>query len=195
MQNQDHEAPSTTSRRLIGMALAAGLLTVALLSVLLLTREDEVGVGELAPASVATSSSSVKQDTRTEIVERLKSILKTRDKAFYSRDASILSAIYTVDCPCLEGERNAIKDLKTNDYHVVGGATSIRVRKVDQVTERLWLVIADFRSSSLRIESDGGEVIREEPAGSDLFQFALSKPTDSTEWLLGRATAYKDNSR
>jgi hypothetical protein len=111
-----------------------------------------------------------------------------------NRDASILSAVYSVDCPCLEGDRNAIKELKSNNYHVVGGVTSIRVHKVEQVTERLWLIIADFKSAPLRIESESREVIREEPAGSDLFQFALSRPTGSTKWLLGQATAYKDDS-
>ena len=94
----------------------------------------------------------------------------------------------------MEGDTNAISELISNDYHVVGGATSIRVHKVDQVTERLWIVIADFRSTPLRIETDSRELIREEPAGSDLFQFALSKPTGSTEWRLGQAAAYKDGS-
>jgi hypothetical protein len=196
MQNENHEAPPTPSRRLTGVALAAGLLVVVLLSVLVFTREDEVGVNEPrpSPTSVGTSTTSVKQNSRTEIVERLKSILKTRDEAFRNRAAVMLDDVYTVDCPCLEGDRNAIKELTSNNYHVVGGATSIRVHKVDRVTERLWLVIADFRSAPLRVESESGELIRKEPAGSDLFQFALSKPPGSTEWLLGQATAYKDGS-
>jgi hypothetical protein len=196
MRKEDHEAPPTPSRRLICVALAAGLLVVVLLSVLLLTREDEVGVNEsrVSPTSGGTSTTSVRRNSRTEIVERLKSILKTRDEAFRNRAAGMLNDVYTVDCPCLEGDRNAIKELMSNNYHLVGGTTSIRVHKVDRVTERLWLVIADFRSAPLRIESESGELIRKEPAGSDLFQFALSKPTGSAEWLLGQATAYKDGS-
>ena len=196
MQNEDHEPPPTPSRRLIGVALAVGLLVVVLLSVVLTTREDEGGVNEphLSPTSVGASTTSIRGNTRTEIVGRLKSILKTRDEAFRNRAAGMLNEIYTVDCPCLEGDRNAIKELTSNNYHVVGGTTSIRVHKVDRVTERLWLVIADFRSAPLRIESESGELIRKEPAGSDLFQFALSKPSGSTDWLLGRATAYKGDS-
>jgi hypothetical protein len=196
MQNQGHEAPPTPPRRLIGVALVAGLLVVVLLSVLLVTREDKVGVNEprLSPTSVGTSTTSVKRNSRTEIVERLKSILKTRDEAFRNRTAGLLHNIYTVDCPCLEGDTNAIKELTSNNYHIVGGTTSIRVHKVDRVTERLWLVIADFQSAPLRIESESGDLIRMEPAGSNLFQFALSKPAGSTEWLLGQATAYKDGS-
>jgi hypothetical protein len=66
------------------------------------------------------------------------------------------------------------------------------LRRTERVTERLWLVIADFESAPLRIESAGGELVRQEPAGSDLFQFALAKPVDAAEWLLGRASPYKD---
>jgi hypothetical protein len=105
-----------------------------------------------------------------------------------------LKDIYTVDCPCLEGDENAIKELVDNDYHMLGGATSIKVRRVSKASERLWLIIADFRSAPLRIETKDGKRIREEPGGSELFQFALSKPTGFREWLLGRATAYRDGS-
>ena len=104
----------------------------------------------------------------------------------------LLSAVYTVDCPCLEGDTNAIEELVGKHYRLVGGATSIRVRRTERVTGRLWLVIADFESAPLRIETEGGKLVRQEPAGSDLFQFALAKPVDTTEWLLGRASPYKD---
>jgi hypothetical protein len=108
------------------------------------------------------------------------------------RPLFIESAVYTVDCPCLEGDTNAIKELVGRNYHLIGGATSIRVRRVERVNSRLWLVIADFDSAPLRIETETGDLVRQEPAGSDLFQFALAKPVDATEWLLGRASAYKD---
>jgi hypothetical protein len=66
--------------------------------------------------------------------------------------------------------------------------------KLAQINKKLWLVIADFRSAPLKIETEDNKLVREEPAGSDLFQFALARPTGSTEWLLGRATAYQDDS-
>jgi hypothetical protein len=120
--------------------------------------------------------------------------LKIRDEAFRERDAEILDDVYTSDCPCLEGDRNAIRELVNNNYHMVGGATSIQVRKASQINKKLWVVIADFRSAPLQIETEDNKLVREEPAGSDLFQFALARPTGSTEWLLGRATAYQDAS-
>jgi len=128
------------------------------------------------------------------VIGRLREILEIRDQAFRNRSPEILNDVYTEDCPCLEGDKNAIQELLDNDYHIVGGATSVRIREVNQVSERLWLVVADFRSASLRIEAEGNRLVREEPGGSDLFQFALSKPSESTEWLLGRATAYRDGS-
>ena len=145
-------------------------------------------------SSVDASPTSTTLEVRTEVIERLKEILQIRDKAFRERDAEILEDVYTIDCPCLEGDRNAINELTTNNYHMVGGATSVRIRKTDQVNARLWLVVADFRSTPLRIEAEDNKLIREASGGSDLFQFALSKPAGSSEWLLGRATVYKDSS-
>jgi hypothetical protein len=119
--------------------------------------------------------------------------LEIRDKAFRERNTEILDDVYTVDCPCLKGDRNAINELTANNYHIVGGTTSVRIREVNRVSARLWLVVADFRSAPLRIEAEGNMLIRQESGGSDLFQFALSKPAGSNEWLLGRATAYRNN--
>ena len=138
------------------------------------------------------AAATTTSDPRTEVVARLKEILKVRDKAFHDRNPRLLSAVYTVDCPCLEGDTNAIKELVGRNYHLIGGGTSIRVRRVERVNSRLWLVIADFDSAPLRIETKSGDLVRQEPAGSDLFQFALAKPVDATEWLLGRASAYND---
>jgi hypothetical protein len=102
-------------------------------------------------SSEVTTSTGL--DTRIEVVEPLKDILRIRDQAFRDRNTRPLEDVYTIDCPCLEGDRNAIEELVTNNYHVVGGATSIRVHRVEQVSKRLWLVVADFRSAPLRVEA------------------------------------------
>jgi hypothetical protein len=171
------------------------ILSVGLVLAVLVTREDGRATSpSAAPPSTAAVPTTGNRDTRTELSRRLTEILKIRDKAFRDRDGQLLNDIYTVDCPCLEGDGNAIQELVDNDYHIVGGATSIRLRRISKASERLWLVIADFRSAALRIEDEDGKLIREEPAGSELFQFALSRPEGSKEWLLGRATAYRDGS-
>jgi hypothetical protein len=193
MQNEGHRARSRTSPRIIAAGLVVALASVALL-IATLSREDG-GVVEAgrasAPSSAGVLTTTTGLDPRTEIVDRLGEILGIRDKAFRERNAELLASIYTADCPCLEGDTNSIKELQANNLRLVGGGTSIRVQRVERVNARLWLIVADFRSAPLRIEAEGNRVIREEEAGSDLFQFALAKPTDSGEWLLGRATSYQ----
>jgi hypothetical protein len=201
MQLPDHPTPPPPTPRGPSRAVWTAAILTALLvaagAAVFATRGDEQAAGSLppAPSSPATTAAAITTtiDPRTEVVARLKEILKVRDKALHDRNARLLSAVYTVDCPCLEGDTNAIKELVGRNYHLVGGATSIRVRRVERVNSRLWLVIADFDSAPLRIETKSGDLVRQEPAGSDLFQFALAKPVDATEWLLGRASAYKDD--
>jgi uncharacterized membrane protein len=191
------EPGRSPSRRLAITGLLVAMILVALFGTLLWTRQEDERVtspSAATPSSVEALPTRTTRDIRDEVVERLRQILQVRDKAFRERNAAILTSLYTTDCPCLEGDRNAIRELTENNYHVVGGTTSVRVRRVERVTDRAWLVIADFRSAPLRIEAKDNRLIREKPAGSDLFQFALSKPTGSQEWLLGQATAYKDSS-
>lgn len=196
MTNEDHSVRSPAIRRFAGAGLAVIMLLVALLGIFVIGRDDHIGVAPPTQmqSSVKSSPTTTAVGTRAEVIERLRTILGIRDKAFRERNARILEDVYTVDCPCLEGDRNAIKELESNNYRMVGGATSIRIRRASQVSAQLWLVVADFRSAPLRIEAEGKRLIREEPGGSDRFQFALAKPADSSEWLLGRATAYKDSS-
>jgi len=195
--NKEPGGTPAMSRRRITTGVLAATFVVALLGTLLWTRQEDeraTSPSTATASSVESLPTSTTRDTRDEVVERLRQILRVRDKAFRERNAGILRDLYTIDCPCLEGDRNAIRELTENNYHVVGGATSVRVRRVERVTDRSWLVIADFQSAPLRIEAEDNRLIREEPAGSDLFQFALSKPTGSQEWLLGQATAYRDRS-
>ena len=137
MTTKDHEVQSTTSRRLLALGLVT-ILTVAVILAVLITREDgQVTRPTLAPSSTAVIPTTTTLDTRTELTRRLVEILKIRDKAFQERDRQILKGVYTVDCPCLEGDGNAIQELVDNNYHIVGGATSIRLRRVSRVSERL----------------------------------------------------------
>jgi hypothetical protein len=196
MPNEDHSIRSVAMRRLAVAGLVAIVLVVALLGAVFGSRDDDAGVAAATrtQSSIDSTPTTTMLDARTEVVGRLRKILGIRDKAFRERDAKVLDKVYTVDCPCLEGDRNAIQELVANNYHMVGGATSIRIHRASQVNARLWLVVADFRSAPLRIEAEDKRLIREEPGGSDIFQLALTKPADSSEWLLGRATAYEDRS-
>jgi hypothetical protein len=202
MQPEDQSTPRPPtpggpSRRAATLAaIAVTLLLVAAVAAVLDIRADGDAVGssppEPTPPQATSSPTTTTIDTRTEVVARLREILRVRDRAFHERDADLLNTVYTVDCPCLEGDTNAIKELVSKGYRLIGGATSIRVRRSERVNGRLWLVIADFRSAPARIETEDGVLVRQESAGSDLFQFALAKPVDAAEWLLGRATSYRN---
>ena len=158
MPNEDHSIRSVAMRRLAVAGLVAIVLVVALLGAVFGSRDDDAGVAAATrtQSSIDSTPTTTMLDARTEVVGRLRKILGIRDKAFRERDAKVLDKVYTVDCPCLEGDRNAIQELVANNYHMVGGATSIRIHRASQVNARLWLVVADFRSAPLRKQRTRG---------------------------------------
>ena len=193
MTSED-QTRSARYRPVVVAGLVGALLASSLLGIVFVTGQDESRVSSPTspPPSTEVRSPSTTLSTRVEVIERLHEILRIRDEAFHDRNSAVLRDVYTTDCPCLAGDVNAIKELVDNNYHVVGGATSIRVKRATKVNGQLWLVIADFQSTPLRIETEDRRLIRQEPRGSDLFQFMLSRPLGSSDWLLGRATAYQD---
>jgi hypothetical protein len=80
-------------------------------------------------------------------------------------------------------------DLLERGYIWDGVATSLDVRSVKKVNSRVWIVIALFSSKALRIETEGGKLVRQERAGTDLFKFTMVKPRETHQWLLGLASA------
>jgi hypothetical protein len=184
----DHFAPSSTSRRLITIGLAASLAAALLLAISIAGEDHQLTLAE--PESQGSSSSATARSTVTqrEIASRLREILRIREAAYRSRNPDLLRSIYSSDCPCLAGDEKAIHELLQRAYMWDGIETSIEIRRVTKLHERLWKVTALFRSETLRIEMENGKLIREEPAGSDLFEFTLVKPRDANRWLLGRAS-------
>jgi hypothetical protein len=175
--------------------ILAFLALAALLFAFLMMRNDNGSANGSrsevhAPSSSPQTATSV--DEKEELVSRLEEILAIRERAYRSRDPRILDEIYTVDCPCRKSDSNAILELIKEDYVWVGGETSIRVRRTERVSERMWVIVADFRSEALRIETKSGSLIRSEPQGQDSFEFVLAKPAGATRWLLGRASAFED---
>jgi len=197
MPNEDHPAnvPSVkghASRRWLWVASA--VLSIAILAFIFAGRDDrDVAAAPSSDVVAEPSSSQTTKgvDNKSEIIARLNEILTIRERAYHTRNPEVLKGIYTVDCPCLTSDTNAIHELLKQHYVWIGGKTSLRVRKTEQVTARMWIIIADFSSAPLRVETESGQLVREEPQGQDLFQFVLAKPTGSTQWLLGRASSYE----
>lgn len=181
-------------RRRVWMIFAILALGGLLFTFFVARNDDEVanGSGSDVRDPPSSSQTATTVDEKEELVSRLEEILAIREQAYRSRDPRILDEIYTVDCPCRKSDSNAIRELIKENYVWVGGETSIRVRRAERVNERMWIIVADFRSDALRIETESGRLIRSESQGQDLFEFVLAKPVGSTRWLLGRASAFED---
>jgi hypothetical protein len=156
------------------------------------------GGGEPAAESstdILTESGTTTTDTtiptRTEVTSRLRSILDVRDRALLTRDAELLSEIYTIDCECLKDGQALIEQLQRENIIWKGVKTDISIRSAEEVNDRLWIVVATVRTPSVRIETEAGELVRIVPPEQNLVRFALAKPRDEEEWLLGHASTFE----
>ena len=180
-----------TSRQLKTIALLASVVSVAFLTSVFMTPEGHLDVvPQRSPSSLTSSSATASSAVppREEVVSRLREILLIREEAYRTRSVDMLTTIYSSDCPCMASDQSAIEELLDNGRVWDGISTSIDVRSVTRVNERMWLVVALFRSGVLSIKTEHGRLITVEPAGSDLFEFTLVRPNDGTSWLLGLAS-------
>jgi hypothetical protein len=156
------------------------------------------GGGELAPESSTdrlaeggTTTTATTIPTRTEVTSRLRSILEVRDRALLARDGELLSEIYTIDCECLKDGQALIAQLQRENIIWKGVKTDISIRSAEEVNDRLWIVVATVRTPSVRIETEAGELVRIVPPEQNIVRFALAKPQDEEEWLLGHASTFE----
>jgi hypothetical protein len=180
------DSPRTTVRG-VTLAAAIGVFAIAVLAIIWVWRSDPPAAESLqAPAAsrAVTTTSLVEQD---EVQARLRDILRVRDQAYKSRDLGLLREVYTSDCPCLRGDGAAIKQLLKDDAVWVGASTSVRITKVEKVSDKVWVVIANFDASAFRIETESGTLVRAVEGRSELFRFVLARASDREELLLGFA--------
>jgi hypothetical protein len=100
----------------------------------------------------------------------------------------MLNDIYTVDCPCLKGDRALIQELKKKGLVWRGIKVSLVVEKTEQVNSRLWIINALVKTSGFVIERESGAKVRSVPPGEERSRFALARPLDRDDWLLGQAS-------
>jgi hypothetical protein len=130
--------PAGGSSRRAPLLIGAGvLLVVALLAGLFLAtrpRNDQATAGPTLPSTPPpTAAPTTTLNPKVEIIARLREILRVRDQAYSKRNPELLKAIYTSDCPCLKGDTNAIRELIDNKYVVLGGSTSVKIRRLQHV--------------------------------------------------------------
>jgi hypothetical protein len=175
-----------TSRQLLAVI---GLLAVLVATTLFVKlKETDESSGAVAPSAVASSAPAIdnlRSTSRTEVISRLREVLRIREEAYRSRSSDMLSSIYARDCPCLSSDGNAIDELLRKKRIWDGVRTSIEVREVTKLNERVWTVVGLFRSEILYVRTEDGRLVGTEPAGKDLFRFTLVKPEDEQDWLLG----------
>jgi hypothetical protein len=192
MTNEDRQPasrpPTGTSRRAWMLAVLIGGLVLAIGVIAVTRRADpETSVSPGPPASsLSAAATTTTIGEREEVVAQLRAILRVRDEAYLQRDTGLLSQVYTPDCPCLRGDKGAIQQLIKDNAVWVGATTSVKVRDLERVNDRLWIVVADFVASPFRIETESGELIRAVKGRSELFRFALTRTT-SNKLLLGFA--------
>jgi hypothetical protein len=198
MHNEDHPVTASEPQRAKALRrvwVLIALLAIGSLLIGILVIPDNNGSDAASrnsePDVTAFSETTTSADPRTELVSRLEEILARRGLAYQSRDPGILKEIYTIDCPCMKSDSSAIRELLSENYNWIGGETSVKVRRLQRVTERMWILIADFTSEQLRVETESGRTVRIEPRGSEVFQFVLARPVGSSQWLLGRASSYE----
>jgi hypothetical protein len=199
MQFQDQPAPPPpTSRGPSRAVWTAAILTALLVAVgaaIFATRGDEQAAGSLPPAPSsppATAAATTTSDPRTEVVARLKEILKVREEAFAKRDASLFDQIYSDDCPCLKAGRDAITALRKENVVWKGRSISLLVQSTDEINEQLWEVVAVFTSKPFRIETEEGTLVRSAPAERIRYRFLLFRPAKGAPWVLGNVSVLKD---
>lgn len=177
----------STFRPLEAIGVAVFLLIVVLLVRNLDTQKNySQDSPRYSPLPTVTSDNT--RTSRGRIVSRLEEILQAREAAYHFRNTELLREIYSEDCPCLANDKQAIDELIETNRIWAEIETSINVRSTKEVNDRLWIVVALFSSKSLRVETEGGKLVKTEPPGSDLFEFTLVKPHGGHDWLLGFVT-------
>jgi hypothetical protein len=189
----DRPAASTLILRRVVLGAAAIVFTAMILAITMsLSRTEVTTVSSPRDGSRAVTATTRALEDKDRVVGRLHEILRIREEAYRLRDPNLLLSIYASDCPCLSSDENAIQKLINRHHTWDGIATSIEVKSVDRMNERVWTVAALFESAALRIETEDGKLVREESGGSDVVRFTLVKPRESQQWLLGLASVVED---
>lgn len=197
MSKDDLQVPSESSPKASYRGHVSVVLFVLVLALLagigfVVTRgQDAVSSAPSTgrPGGNATTTTATAVSKESEITSRLREILKVRDRALVARDSKLLDDIYTVDCKCLEDGRALIRQLRKENIVWKGVTTAIAIDNTEEVNGRLWIIIATVQTPPVRIETEAGRLIRIVPAERNVVRFALAKPQNEDEWLLGHASS------
>jgi hypothetical protein len=184
---------AATYRGRLYVVLLVFIGTLIVIAGVVVSRSDEPpsqsSTGPLVYESPTTTATTI--PTEAEVASRLRIILEVRDRALLARDADLLSDVYTIDCECLTDGRALIRQLQRENIVWKGVRTRISIKSAEEVNDRLWIVVAAVITPSVRIETEAGQLVRIVPPERNVVRFALAKPQDEDEWLLGHASAFE----
>lgn len=180
-------------RRMTVVLLVLVLMLLGAVGVVLSRTDGEDPIAT-SPATAratgsATTTTAVVVSRKSEIESRLREILQVRDEALVARNSELLTDIYTIDCKCLKDGRALIKQLLKENVVWKGVTTNIAIESTEEVSSRLWIVVATVETPPVQIETESGKLIRTVPAERNLVRFALAKVQNEDEWLLGHASS------
>jgi hypothetical protein len=182
------------SRNLLAVLVAlvlTGLLVLAIFLLVPLAQSTDSGAPTSLGPSGEPSANSAPSTTvvaRNEVVERLHEIFGIRDVAVRTRNPRLFEDIYTVDCPCLEGDKQLVRRLRREHLVWRDLKVSIAVQEAERVNDRLWILSGTVTTSSFKIVKESGAIVRTLPGGKERSRFALARPQGKKDWLLGRAS-------
>jgi hypothetical protein len=188
--------PHGPAQRGSRLVFTGAALAVLALPIIFTVTTRLVGPGESSASTANAVTDDVAQSTvpsttvgaRDEVVSRLHQIFRIRDRAIQTRDTRELVNIYTIDCPCLKGDRALIEKLKKERLVWHGVKVSLDIENVEQVNDRLWIVNALVKTSAFEIRRESGVRIQGVPPGQERSRFALARPVGQDAWLLGQAS-------
>jgi hypothetical protein len=175
----------TRRQLLTAISLLAASVSLTIFMTLI---ETDQSAGVVTPETLlapAPTIAKISFTSRTEIISRLREILRIREEAYRLRSSDMLASIYSRDCPCLSSDGDAIDELLRKKRIWDGVGTSIEVREATMINGRVWTIVGLFKSEALYIKTEDGRLVGAEPAGEDLFKFTLVKPQGERDWLLG----------
>jgi hypothetical protein len=193
-QSDHPSAPPLLRRRVLLGSAVTVFVAMGVVLTMSLTRKEAETLSKPRDASrpVDAPTTTRTPEEKDRIADRLREILRIREEAYRLRDPGLLFSIYSNDCPCLKSDESAIQELIDLRQTWDGISTSVSVKSVQRIDERLWTVVALFESAALRIETEDGKLVRTESGGSDVFRFTLVKPRESRQWMLGLASVVED---
>ena len=187
MPNDDRVERGAPRRAFILAGLLAALAVAVALVVFALQSDSSAPDSAFAQPSSSLAVTTTSLAEKDAVVSRLREILEQRDRAYRERDVGILREVYSSDCPCLRGDGDAIRQLLKDDAVWKGASTAVRVKKLEKVNDRLWIVVADFIASPFNIETESGDLVRAVGGRTELFRFVLARPASNESLVLGFA--------